>query len=663
MSLDSLDQFLAKIQRWILVLAAFIVPLIVLPESNFVDITSVPKTSMLRIFGSLQAGILLSRLVLRFSGDPKLGAQSLLDPIRASKSAILILGSIAAVVGVSIISTLFSILPHQSWWGRNPSGFEAGEFTALMYVVLAISALVTVRETKHTNLLWITLAVTGVGASLVGFFQYLGLSPLDISATQGEQITGTNGNPIFFGAMILMLSAITIGVLIEKYQTSDAQAQKFWLGALAVFSFLASVSQISAFSRGPWVGVFIGGTAAAILIAVYARSKTTYIPAVVIILFLAIGTLSALFISPISPVPESSSTETATKTTTSARSVGHITGTSSVNIRIRFWKLSAKMAVEREPVPFTNDAPKVVRWLFGYGPDTWRYIGTHFSNDVSFTRRSTAAHNDPLNRLAEQGFLGLLAWIALWVSLLYGVITLIRKSTAKFGDPSLWLAVAITAALGGRFTEQMFGSPTPGGTLVFWLIVGGLAGLLMNQIATPKPRLLATQSTPPSPLVKYASYSGVALIAVVSIIFAYDKGASYLIATQSASFLNRPHIIPAADAESRLEKSIRLAPDVADYWHGLADIEFGRAESTDDPAAKMATLTQAYEYELRAYEINPIEIAEIYELAFATWELGNAGRTELLQETVDLYERLTIVAPSDQLARERLKTLSDFLAK
>jgi hypothetical protein len=162
---------------------------------------------------------------------------------------------------------------------------------------------------------------------------------------------------------------------------------------------------------------------------------------------------------------------------------------------------------------------------------------------------------------------------------------------------------------------------------------------------------------------KYASYSGVAIIAVVSIIFAYDKGASYLIATQSASFLNRPHIIPAADAESRLEKSTRLAPDVPYYWHGLADIAFGRAESTDDPAAKSAALTEAYEHELRAYEINPIEIGEIYELAFATWELGNAGRTELLQETVNLYERLTIIAPSDPLAQERLKTLSDFLAR
>ena len=626
MSLDTLDQYLAKIQRWILVLAAFIVPLIILPESNFVDITSIPKTSMLRIFGSLQAGILLSRLLLRFTGDPKSGLQSLLDPILASKPATLILGSIAAVAGVSIISTIFSIMPHQSWWGRNPSGFESGEFTALMYIVLSISALITAREAKHTNLLWITLAVTGFSASLVGFFQFLGLSPLDISATQGEQITGTNGNPIFFGAMLLMLSAITIGVLFEKYQTANAQAQKYWLAAMAIYSFIASVSLVSAFARGPYVGVLVGGIAAIILIALHARSKTTYIPAGVVMFFLVIGTLSALFIPTGRPLLEGVSTET----TTSARSIGHITGTNSINIRLRYWKMAANMAVDRDTVPFTNDAPKVVRWLFGYGPDTYRYAGSHFSDDVSFTRRLTSAHNDPLNRLAEQGFLGLLVWITLWISLLYGVFKLIQRSTAKFGDPSLWLALAITAALGGRAAEQMFGSPTPGGVLVFWLIVGGLVALLMNQNAKPQPRILATSSTRPSQFMKYASYSGVAIIAVVSIVFAYDKGASYLIATQSASFLNRPHIIPAADAKSRLEKSIRLAPDVPYYWHGLTDIAFGRAEYTDDPSVKLAALTEAYEHELRAYEINPVEIGEIYELAFATWQLGNAGRTELL---------------------------------
>lgn len=36
------------------------------------------------------------------------------------------------------------------------------------------------------------------------------------------------------------------------------------------------------------------------------------------------------------------------------------------------------------------------------------------------TRRLTVVHNDPINRLVEQGLLGFLAWMSLWVSIAYG---------------------------------------------------------------------------------------------------------------------------------------------------------------------------------------------------------------------------------------------------
>jgi hypothetical protein len=229
------------------------------------------------------------------------------------------------------------------------------------------------------------------------------------------------------------------------------------------------------------------------------------------------------------------------------------------------------MALGRDPIPYTKDSPKIVRWLFGYGADSFRYAGTFYATDLIFTRRFTAAHNDPINRLAEQGFLGLLAWIA----------------------------IAITAALVSRFAEQMFGSPTPGGVLVFWIIIGGLLAMLLRTgDVTPKRKILPTHSSLP---MKYVAYSGVALIALISVILAYDKGASYLLATQSASFQNRPHIVSSKNAIDRLTRSVSLAPDVPYDWHGLAEVEFGIAENTTDPDLKFEALTRAYEYELKAY--------------------------------------------------------------
>ncbi|NQW21517.1 MAG: O-antigen ligase family protein [Chloroflexi bacterium] len=646
---ENLDLYLGATQRLILILAIFVVPLIVLPESSFIDITSVPKTSMLRIFGSLQAGVLLSRVLIRYSSSDGLGLKSALSPIRESKPATLILSSVAAVVIVSLISTLFSIVPHQSWWGRTPSGFESGEFSALMYVVLMISAFISTRESSRRPVLWRALAVIGVLASLIGFLQHLGLSPLDISSTQGDRVTGTNGNPIFFGAMLVVLTPITIGVLFERYHVSGTELQKVWLAAIAVSSFLISASLIATLSRGPLLGTLIGGIIAVILVVILRRSKISIAPVIVLVIFTSIGGLSSLLIT----FADTTSTPTPTITSTLGKS-------NSVNIRLQYWSMSSDMAVSREPVPFAKKAPKIIRWLFGYGPDSFRYAGTYYSDNVTFTRRLTAAHSDPINRLAEQGFLGFLAWVSLWTSLLYGVIVLIRRHRSETDNTSTWIVIAIAMALTGRFIEQSVGSPTPGGTLVFWLIIGGLLTLLI----VPAPDAPSRNFSPSSsPIVTYAMYSGLVIIAAVFVLLAWEKGASYLIANQTASFLNRPHIVPVNDAIKRLESAVILAPDNPFYLHGLADIEFGRAKSTSDENVRTAALTRAYEYELRAHEINPIAIDDIYDLAFAAWELGNAGRPELRQTTLDLYERLTILGPSDSLARERLKTLSDFLSK
>ena len=317
--------------------------------------------------------------------------------------------------------------------------------------------------------------------------------------------------------------------------------------------------------------------------------------------------------------------------------------------------MSANISTEREPVPYTNDAPKFVRMLFGYGTDMFRFAGTYFSDGTTFTRRLTAAHNDPINRLVEQGILGFLAWLSLWVSIAYGSIALIRRSVSAGSKTTSWIPILLAAALAGRFTEQLFGSPTPGGVLVFWLLVGGLGALLMNaptQLFAPAKTSSATQ---------YGSYVAIAVITIASIVLAWDRGANYLIANQMASFQYQSTVVSADDAIERLEHAAALAPDVQRYWHSLAEIEHGRANATQNPVAKAEALSQAYEYDLKGYLANPLEVNSVYKLAFSAWESGNAGRPELRQKAVDLYVFLTEIIPSDELAKERLEILTEFM--
>jgi hypothetical protein len=141
----------------------------------------------------------------------------------------------------------------------------------------------------------------------------------------------------------------------------------------------------------------------------------------------------------------------------------------------------------------------------------------------------------------------------------------------------------------------------------------------------------------PSSLVLYASYAGVLVILAGSIAVVWDKGANYLIANQQASFLYLTEEVPADEEIKRLERIVKLAPDVPRYWNDLAEIEHGRAAGTDNAVNKTEALSKAYEYHLKGFEANPMEVDSIYKLAFSAWEAENAGRPELRQEALRLY--------------------------
>ena len=332
-----------------------------------------------------------------------------------------------------------------------------------------------------------------------------------------------------------------------------------------------------------------------------------------------------------------------------------------------YWRMSANMATDREPIPYTSDAPSLVRLLFGYGPDTFRYSGTYLAETTNPQQRLTAAHNDFMNRLAEQGFFGFLAWLGLWVSVGTGALVLIRRSGHLMTNSSGWIAMAIAASLSARFVEQMFGSPTPGGTLVFWVIVGGLAALLTRPVnqseTTTKQKPAASISTAKPRVPTVAVYGAMLVIMIGSIVLAWDKGTNYLIANQLASSANKTNTLTNDEIEDRLHQAAKLAPDVPNYWNALAKLASARAATASNPLARAEALSQAYEYDLKAYEINPIEVGSIYRIASTAWEAGNAGRPELRQEALEMYERLTVIIPSDELAKERLQLLQNALSE
>jgi hypothetical protein len=116
-----------------------------------------------------------------------------------------------------------------------------------------------------------------------------------------------------------------------------------------------------------------------------------------------------------------------------------------------------------------------------------------------------------------------------------------------------------------------------------------------------------------------------------------------------------------ADVDARFEQATNLAPEVARYWHDRSDLEHGKADANTNPAIILEARQLACEYDKKTFDANPLELTNHYRLAFSAWELGKLGDNEKQIEAVELYVRLTGLAPADGLAAERLETLRNVL--
>ncbi|MCH7970700.1 MAG: O-antigen ligase family protein [Chloroflexi bacterium] len=669
--ISALDGGLRTAQLVFLSIAIIVVPFIVLPESSFADITSTSKATTIRFFGTLLGGVLASRLLIKMATQQGwIRSQNVV--LRLSRPAYFILVTAALVAIVSLISTALSIAPGISLWGRNPAGFEAGEYTALMYVVFAVAVIVTVREMASFERVWATVAISGIAVSSIGVFQFHGIAFLDIAQTHRINTTGTAGNPIFYGALLVLMAPISLAFVAQKFERASTKSSRYWLAALVLVTGSFTVSLITTASRGPILGWMAGLVVFAVIAFKY-RSTNRARLAIGLIAASTVGfaLLAAVYEPPqrATPTPQTSSPQTSAPSTPAVEqeSPGEkfekITRSSTVRLRLQYWSLAADVALDRPEIPYSNNLPAFIRWLVGYGPDTFRYVATAEAEKVSFTGRFTAAHNDPINRLVEQGLLGLIAWLALWLAIAYALWRLAKRSVKTGG--LLWLAAALAAALTARFVEQLTGSPTAGDVFVFWILVGLLAAVVAEPLTKKsiEDEVSAVRAATDrgDPRKRVFVFPAVIVIAILAIFLSWETAGRFFFANNAGSVLSAGGTLSYEEADARLDRATSLAPEVAGYWHSRADLEHGKAQASSIAAEELAARQRAYVYDKNAFDANPLELTNHYRLAFSAWELGKLGNEEKRIEAVELYVRLTELAPADSLAAERLEILRNVL--
>ncbi len=640
--------------------AVLLVPLIVLSEDRFTSFTSLPKVTLLRSLASLLVFLLSARVAL-FLFIENGYSSSGWSPRKVYRNpGTSLIAAVVVVLFVTSVSTVFSISPLASLWGKDPSGDGSGLYASAAFFSFFIVIALFVREKPQVERLWAVISITGLIGGLIGIAQHFGLSPLDISGTNGLRVTGTSGNPIFFGSLLVVTGPIGAAYLLHRLRSGADSRLVYALAATGGFTL--ALALLATLSRGPWLGA---GVSLVVFLALGWKQLREPSDIRMAVSFAA-GVVIAVvvFFAPLAgdsfPTIVDSSDEVSTVAPSSAAELAsdRIFNSSTTSTRLSAWRTSLDLLAERPDVPGAPSVPGIFRHLLGYGPDTFRYAYALRADGFILQRRTNAAHNDIFNRFVEQGLFGAIAWIALWGVAAWAVFKLVFSRAFRSSRYRL-LGIGIASALAGRFSEQLTGIPQSGDSIVFWVLLGLLAAVLLRRVEETEPsvQLDKRSDTGMSRLVRAPLFGVCVAVGLIAIFIAWDRNVDYARADIAAAKVANGHASGPSEAIELTAKAVALAPDVPEYRHIQSTVYQGQVAGSDDANRSVQLLQAAYEAELVALERYPFDREMYFRTAAVTWELGKLGVPGKAQETLRLYEELSLLVPNHELVAPRLEAL------
>ncbi|MBI2965786.1 MAG: O-antigen ligase family protein [Chloroflexi bacterium] len=666
--------------------AAVLVPLIVLPETSFLSFTSVPKIAVLRTLAGATLMLMAIRSALAprskaanmpgASGAPGPQDKSALASAWTWLSATPTRAAVAAMLGVlavTALSAIASLSPYLSVWGRDPGGDGYDLYTTACYVVLGLAVVVLLRRPVQVWRLLAAVTATGAAAGLIAALQNYGFSPFDISGTAGVRVTGTAGNPIFLGALLVLTLPASLATLAYVGNGSGFRRTAWWVLAVPIAGVQVAALAFT-LSRGPWLGAAFAIPTLLGLMWFYGTRKAATALAVVIASSIILTFVALSFPTWIRQAPTSvaQGVERRLNEAVSPGSVVARAATADEEVsqglsgRIDRWSTSARLSWTRPPVPEGADPGRFVRIFTGYGPDMFRFVFPLRAPAALAAVRTDAAHNDHLNRLVELGILGSIAYVILGIAVVAAIVNLIRGARRSGKNEAAFVGIGLAAAFIGRVVEQGLGIAKPGDLTVEWLLLGlavaapAVFGLLERPVQPVAP--LPTQSrgsgssrrggaaAPWIPVVVAAAI-GVAAIGALT----WVKGINYLRADRAARQTTVIFNSDPGEGLRQLEAAITLAPDVRDYYHRQSLML--QAVGDADPARLQAFLREAVAADLHAVELNPMSIDSNLAAAYSAWRVAQTGDVQMALQTLAIYERLAQLTPQNPLVQVRLEAL------
>ncbi len=199
--------------------------------------------------------------------------------------------SILAFDVAIILSTLFSLNPNVSFWGVYER--QLGLIVFLPITWMAFLTMIVVYNRKSLEFLYDVLIYFGTFNALYGILQMLGADPFWGTGAFGHRAFGFQGNPDFFGPMLVLTAFLTLARSYSYLVSGNRN------GAIAYFTMFVAqlIAVIGSMTRGAWVG-FATGIIVWIIatgLVITGRNKTLFMRVVSIaiivgiILFVATG--------------------------------------------------------------------------------------------------------------------------------------------------------------------------------------------------------------------------------------------------------------------------------------------------------------------------------------------------------------------------------------
>ncbi len=356
----------------------------------------------------------------------------------------------AVWVFAQLASTLLSPLPIISFFGGDEARSGYNLYDSLSMFVIFASVALKFRTLRSLELLTYTLVLTGTIAAAYGIAQHFGWDPIGGNAGR-TRVIASFGNTLNFGGYMVMSIPATLALAYKKVDNK-------WLGLAIVATALSLQLAGIWFSGGR--GPFLAGAASIIsffVIAIALGGTKQTLKSVVVI---AVSTVIAAIIIALPSDQGDIGLERALSISNQFSSE-----TSSTNIegglsgRFNIWGSTLKQATEWNMPVDEPTANKLLRPLFGVGPDMLVYVFPLVGQPQTSLALVDHAHNYSLQVLMEQGFVGLFGFLMMGVLLAIATFAIVRRvrRSGKNIDAGSMLILALLPAMVGKMFEMQSG--------------------------------------------------------------------------------------------------------------------------------------------------------------------------------------------------------------